>query len=220
MIFHPSRVRRLSRLVRYAALSGVAAVMASPALRPVAHNPSATLSVDTIEAVVLHPLVRPHFVCLEHPEGQLTALGDALGADCLVPDLAAGPSGRWPAFYRNDGRQNEDWYGWNVTVLAPFNSVVDSIHQNSTTNTPGILGRQRATVIIFRRADGVRVMYAHVQHLRVAVRDTVRAGQPVAAVGNNGPAWFPHTHVGAWKGDRPLQVRFDLRAMGRMRRSD
>jgi hypothetical protein len=170
--------------------------------------------------VVVHPIVRPHVLCLEHPEGQLPALGDALGSDCAVPDLATGPAGRWPAFFRGDGRANEDWYGWNVTLLAPFDGVVDSVHINPTTNRPGERGRGRASVIVFRRADGVRVVYAHVQNVRVQPDDTVAAGQPVARVGNNGHAWFPHTHVGAWKGSRPLQVRFDLRAMGALRRSD
>jgi murein DD-endopeptidase MepM/ murein hydrolase activator NlpD len=73
---------------------------------------------------------------------------------------------------------------------------------------------------VFRRADGVSVMYAHVQDVQVRPNDVVVAGQPVARVGNNGYAWFPHTHVGAWKGDRPLQVRFDLRAMAALRRSE
>ncbi|HVE79909.1 MAG TPA: M23 family metallopeptidase, partial [Gemmatimonadaceae bacterium] len=175
---------------------------------------------DSIEDVVLHPVVGPHVVCLEHPLGQLRSLGDALGADCLVPDLAAGPMGRWPVFYRGDGRRNEDWYGWGVAVLAPFDGVVDSVHVNGVTNRPGVLGTARASVIVFRRADGVRALYAHVRDIRVQKGDSVRAGKPVARVGNNGPAWFPHTHVGAWKGERPLQVRFDLRAMGRLRRSD
>jgi Peptidase family M23 len=179
-----------------------------------------TRSADAIADVVVYPIVRPHFVCLEHPEGQLTSLGDALGSDCLVPDLGSGPAGRWPVFYRGEGRRNEDWYGWKVTVLAPFAGVVDSVHVNPKTNRPGERGAERASVIVFRRADGVRVLYAHVQDIRVHPGDTVAAGQPVAKVGNNGVAWFPHTHVGAWKGDRPLQVRFDLRAMGRMRRSE
>ncbi len=169
--------------------------------------------------VVIHPVVGPHFLCLEHPLGQLRALGDALGSDCLVPELGAGPVAKWPAFYRREGRRNEDWYGWGIPVLAPFDGVVDSVHVNPTANRPGQQGRGRATIIVFQRADGVRVLYAHVQAVRVQPGDRVRAGQRVARVGNNGPAWFPHTHVGAWRGTTPLQVRFDLRAMGTMSRS-
>jgi hypothetical protein len=175
---------------------------------------------EPIGDVILHPVVRPHFVCLEHPEGQLRSPGDALGSDCLVTSVTSGPTGRWPAFYRGDGRRNEDWYGWNVNVLAPFKGSVDSVYTTLTTNRPGELGRERASGIVFRRADGVRVLYAHVQNIRVDPGETVSPGQPVAKVGNNGSAWFPHTHIGAWIDDCPLQIRFDLRAMGRLRRSD
>ena len=143
---------------------------------------------DSIRAVMLHPVVRQHFVCLEHPAAQLRYVGDALGADCLVIDPGTGPAGRWPAFYRGAGVRNADWYGWGQPVLAPFDGVVDSVHVNPVTNVPGTLGRARASVIVFRRADGVRVLYAHVQEIRVAPGDAVRAGQPVARVGNNGPA--------------------------------
>jgi hypothetical protein len=173
---------------------------------------------DSIRAVVLHPIVRQHFVCLEHPVGQLRYVGDALGADCLVIDRGAGPAGRWPAFYRGTGARNADWYGWGQSVLAPFDAVVDSVHVNPMTNVPGTLGRARASIIVFRRADDVRVLYAHVQAIRVSPGDAVRAGQPVARVGNNGPAVMPHTHVAAWRGAEPLQIRFDLRALGRLSR--
>ena len=175
---------------------------------------------EGVDDVVIHPVVRPHFVCLEHPAGQLPSLGDALGSDCLVPDLTAGPAHRWPSFYRGDGQKNQDWYGWGVTVLAPFDGVVDSVYINPLTNQPGQRGSERASVIVFHRPDGVRVLYAHVQRIEVHVGERVTAGQSVAQVGNNGAAWFPHIHIGAWKGDQPLQVRFDLRAMGRMRRSN
>jgi murein DD-endopeptidase MepM/ murein hydrolase activator NlpD len=167
--------------------------------------------------VLLHPIVRVHFVCLDHSSGQLKALGDALASDCVVLSLAGGPLGRWPVFYRNSGLKNEDWYGWRATVLAPFDGIVDSVHINITANEPGTLGRDRASVIVFRGADGTRVLYAHVQDIQVKPGDRVISGQPVAKVGNNGPAWFPHTHVGAWKANSPLQVRFDPIAMGKLR---
>ena len=35
----------------------------------------------------------------------------------------------------------------------------------------------------------------------------------------NGYSRFPHLHVGAWIGDSPLQIRFDLAAMGRQLRT-
>ncbi len=176
------------------------------------------MSPDSIGSVVIHPIVRQHFVCLEHPAGQLTYVGDALGADCLVIDPGSGPTGRFPSFHRASGARNADWYGWNQGVLAPFDGIVDSVHTNEDVNVPGNLGRARAGGIVFVRADGVRVLYAHVHAIAVAPRDVVRAGQPVARVGNNGPSVMPHTHVGAWRGREPLQIRFDLRASAKLSR--
>ena len=170
------------------------------------------------EAVVIHPIVHPHFTCVEHPAGQLTHLGDALASDCLVANIATGPAGRFPAFFRESGTRNEDWYGWREPVLAPFDGVVDSVFAPPAPNRPGQLGRVRAGVVVFSRADGVSVLYAHVQNITVRPGDHVQAGQAFAEVGNNGPAYFPHTHVGAWRGTEPLQIRFDLVAMGRMSR--
>jgi hypothetical protein len=176
------------------------------------------LPLDSIGSVVIYPVVRQYFVCLEHPVGQLNFVGDALGADCLILDLGGGPTGRFPSFYRGTGSRNSDWFGWNQRVLAPFDGVVDSVHTNEIVNSPGKLGRARAGGIVFRRADGVRVLYAHVHAISVSPGDAVRAGQRVARVGNNGPAVMPHTHVGAWRGQEPLQIRIDLRAAGKLSR--
>src|SRR5258706_716130 len=83
---------------------------------------------DSGSSVVLQPILKVHFSCLEHPAGQLKALGDALAVDCLVLALAGGPSARWPIFYKGDGVRNEDWYGWRAMVLAPFDGTVDSVY--------------------------------------------------------------------------------------------
>jgi murein DD-endopeptidase MepM/ murein hydrolase activator NlpD len=168
---------------------------------------------STLELVSLYPYTHRHFVCLEHPFGQLTSLGDALGSDCVIVGFGSGPRAKFPIFYRRSGAHNADWVGWRADVLAPVDGTIDSLNVNLVTNTPGALGKQRASVIVFRRSDGLRVLYAHVQDIIVKVGDSVRAGQRVARVGNNGPAYFPHTHIGAYKGGRPLQITFDLAAM-------
>jgi hypothetical protein len=196
--------------------AGVTLTCRLAAQRPSGSSAAAT-AVDT-GSVVIHPIVHPHFLCVEHPAGQLTRPGDALGSDCLVVELSGGSSGRFPVFFRGTGERNEEWYGWREPVLAPFDGVVDSVFAPPPANRPGHLARVRAGVLVFRRADGVRVLYAHVQDITVRAGETVHAGQPVARVGNNGPAYFPHTHVGAWGSSGPLQVRFDLVAMGAMSR--
>ena len=69
----------------------------------------------------------------------------------------------------------------------------------------------------------VQVAYVHVREVLVSEGETVRAGEPVARIGNNGSSFHPHVHIGAFRGEMmsedavPLQVRMDLEAMGRLR---
>lgn len=166
---------------------------------------------EVIETVTLHRIFNEYFSCGEHYNGELEYLGDALGTDCVIQSGLQGDTGFVTAF-RNDGARNEDWYGWNAEVLAPFDGTVVAVNVNPVVNQPGQLGRPPASIILFERADGVRVLFAHVQDLQVARGDTVRAGQVVARVGNNGYGRNPHIHIGAWKGETPYQIRWDLRS--------
>jgi hypothetical protein len=190
----------------------------------------------TINSIVIHPPLATPFTCSEHPLGSENHAGDALGADCLAYRSDGGPSGNFDRFYSGDGTHNEDWFGWNQPLLAPFDGVVRGILQNPVTNRPGTRGPDPANAILFQRLGApvdapVQVGYVHVQDIQVKVGDTVRAGQFVARIGNSGNAMFPHVHVGALRGDLvralsgelpdsvlvPMQVRFDLAAMGRLR---
>jgi hypothetical protein len=191
---------------------------------------------STIDAVVIHPPLATTFTCSEHPLGSEDHAGDALGSDCLAYRNDGGPSGNIMRFHTGDGTRNEDWFSWNEPLLAPFDGVVRLTFQNPVTNRPGARGPDPASAILFQRlgdpADApVQVAYVHVRDIQVKVGDTVRTGQVVARIGNNGNAMFPHVHVGAMRGDlarvlkgeipdkdvAPLQVRFDLAAMGRLR---
>ena len=166
---------------------------------------------EVIETVTIHRIFNEYFSCGDHYNGELEYLGDALGTDCVIQAGLEGDTGFVTAFC-NDGARNEDWYGWNAEVLAPFDGTVVAVNVNPVVNQPGHLGRPPASIILFERADGVRVLFAHVQDLQVARGDTVRAGQVVARVGNNGYGRNPHIHIGAWKGDAPYQIRWDLRS--------
>lgn len=171
---------------------------------------------DTIEAVTIHPVFRHACASVEHAEGELHHPGDALGRDCWVLRFVGG----WYRLYDGDGARNEDWYSWRAEILAPFDGVVESAHVNPVTNLPGRNLGGRASAITFRRADGVRVLYAHVDQIAVRPGEAVVAGQPVARVGNNGTSRCPHLHVGAWREGAPLQIRFDLRALGAIEAAD
>ena len=173
--------------------------------------------VDRIQVVELAPVFHQPFVCGEHPEGSLHYVGDALGRDCVVTGgLDPVTSDGFPKPFRGDGRRNADWFGFHAQVHAPFDGVVEGVHDNPVENVPGHPSKVLAGYIAFRRADGLQVTYAHTTRPTVKVGDHVRAGQVVALVGDNGHARMPHIHIGAWRGTTPFQIRWDLRAEGRV----
>jgi hypothetical protein len=191
---------------------------------------------SAIDVVEIHPPVARKIKCSEHPLGQEDHAGDALAQDCSVVRDNGGSRERFPSFYSDEGLRNEDWFSWNEPLLAPFDGVVRGIHLNPVTNEPGVRGRGMASVLMFERIHAgddrpIQVGYVHVQDVQVQIGDTVKVGEVVAHIGNNGISDYPHVHIGAVRGDlialmsgvgkpediEPLQIRFDLAAMGRLR---
>lgn len=181
-----------------------------------------------IGAALIHPPMAARFQCSEHPLGGVDHVADALGSDCVVFRREGGPNGDLNVQFRGDGARNEDWFSWREPVLAPFDGVVLVVHINPEITRPGQMGPGRSSAILFREGvaddpDAVQVAYVHVREVTVSVGDTVRAGEPVARIGNNGSSFNPHLHIGAFRGELysddavPLQVRMDLAAMGRLR---
>jgi len=166
-----------------------------------------------IETAFAHPPFDALYACTEHFAGQLSALGDALGTDCTVYKLVEVDGRAWPRAYRDQGQRNEDWYGWNESVLSPCDCTIAQTHENPQENEPGVLGKPPASYITLVRADGVNFLIAHVRSISVRQGERVKAGQPIRKVGNNGYGRNPHIHIGAWKRDTPLQIRFDQTEM-------
>lgn len=180
-----------------------------------------------IEAAVVHPPVAARYQCSEHALGAEDHVPDALGADCLVVRRTGGPDGNLNSFYTGDGTRNEDWHGWREPLLAPCDGVVAIVSLNPVTTQPGVFGPGRSSAMLFRCGpdddpDPVQVALIHVREVVVAEGDRVQAGDVVARIGNNGRSFNPHVHVGAFRGELfsddavPLQIRFDLAAMGRL----
>jgi len=174
-----------------------------------------------IHQVTLSPIYAQDFVCMEHYAGQIPYAGDALGTDCMIVGGVDGDSG-YVRPYRTDGRANADWYGYGANVLSPTDGVVAGVLSKDEVNTPGTMGRPPAAMVQIRRPDGIVVTLAHVAGIRVKRGDRVTAGEVLGVVGNNGFARAPHTHIGAWREAtaEPLQIRWDLQAMARLRTAD
>lgn len=168
---------------------------------------------EVIEVVLAHPPVDAFFACSEHWQGQLESLGDDLGKDCVVQRLVEEDGRMWTRDYATDGRTNEDWFGWNAQLLSPCACEVVRVHENPVQNEPGRLGTPPASFLILRRDDGVHFLLAHIQAPSVAKGDRLDYGDPVARIGNNGYGRSPHLHIGAWKDDKPLQIRWDQTRM-------
>lgn len=179
--------------------------------------------IEEIKAVVLYPVMNTTFTCAEHAEGELTNLGNAYGRDCMVirNDTTRLKGHRIPSLFKNNGLKNEDWFGWEVAVLAPCDGTVTSVHVNEMTNQPGRIPDRTelegASEIRFSCENGVQVVYAHIRNPNVESGQSVQSGQEVALIGNNAVSTAPHIHLGAWKDETPLQIRFDLRALGKIR---
>jgi hypothetical protein len=165
------------------------------------------------DVAVAHAPVDAFFSCTEHFAGQFSSVGDALGTDCLVMRLVAANGRTWVRAYENDGAKNEDWYGWHEHLLSPCDCKVVAVYVNPQDNVPGVIGDARASSITFMRSDGVEFLFGHIRSPSVKPGDSVSSGQPVSMIGNNGMARNPHVHVGAWKGSKPLQIRWDQSTM-------
>jgi Peptidase family M23 len=175
-----------------------------------------TVSAAEISAVLAQPVFDQVYSCTEHWQGNLKGLGDELGTDCSIQELVPINGRMWLRAYRGNGRKNSDWYGWGKNVLSPCTCEVTKINGNPGVNQPGITGKPPASFLVLKREDGVFFLLAHVAKVRVKLGDQLQSGQVIAQVGNNGYARQPHIHIGAWRGEEPLQIRFDQASMGKL----
>lgn len=166
------------------------------------------------ERVKIYPIFNRAMSYLEHFAGNLSSLGDSLGRDCCVEAFDIFATDRTLSKYKNDGSKNEDWYTFGAEVLAPISGTVTNVYINPVTNTPGSFEPSKASSITIAREDGVNVILAHIQNPLIKEGQEVKEGEVIAYGGNNGSSRSPHVHIGAWKGDEPLQIEFDLYKMG------
>lgn len=163
---------------------------------------------DTLtKTVLIHPVLED-WRSSEHEYKPNLHLGDQLGRDFSAGKIDEDGIVRR---YKNNGKVNEDWFAWRKDVKAPFDAKVSRVEHPDTTNKPGVMNREaQPGLIFFKKENGLTVVYVHAREINVEEGDRVQAGEVVAKVGNNGNSRNPHIHVGAWKGETPLQIQVDL----------
>jgi biotin carboxyl carrier protein len=170
---------------------------------------------DTLlKSVAIHPPVetgdREFIVSREHMYKSHLRLGDQLGRDFVVTKVSDNGS---MEMHTNEGKSNDDYFGWQNNVLAPFYGTVTTVNHPKKTNKPGVMDREsKPGKITIKNENDVVAIYVHVREISVAKGDTVSPGDVIAKVGNNGISRGPHVHIGAWKNDIPLQIQVDLYA--------
>lgn len=175
---------------------------------------SAAESDSAAQTVLIHPVIETGtgelIFSREHTYKKQLQLGDQLARDFVV---AGATKDGILKFFENNGKQNKDYLSWRKNVLAPVAGTVQEVTHPDTTNKPGVMNRKAEPgVIQIRTKNGASVTVVHVREIEVEEGQQVQAGEVIAKVGNNGNSTGPHIHVGAWKGDTPLQIQVDLYA--------
>lgn len=120
----------------------------------------------------------------------------------------------------------EDAFGWSAPVLAPLDGQVVASHDGepdrrrlfpvidapATFLRPlfhrGRLEKVAGNHLVVSTAAGF-ILVAHLREGSLTVRegDEVRAGQPLASVGNSGNSMGPHLHIQVMEGPDPFTDR-------------
>jgi hypothetical protein len=106
--------------------------------------------------------------------------------------------------FDGDGKRVEQYYGFGEDVLAVADGTVVSIHDGMPDQTPFVFMVPKSKSdyggnnLILEIAPNVFAWYAHLRQgsLTVKVGDVVKAGAPIAKLGNTGPSEGPHLHLG------------------------
>jgi len=111
--------------------------------------------------------------------------------------------------YDGDGSKNEQHYAFGEDVFAVADGTVVSIQDGKPETTPNVAMIPETkedyggNLVILEIAPNVFALdgHLHTGSLTVKVGDVVKAGAPLAKIGNTGPSLGPHLHFGLY--DKP-----------------
>jgi hypothetical protein len=114
----------------------------------------------------------------------------------------------------------EDYYIFNDTVFSPCSGRIINVRNDNPDNTPPVRKRGPSNLnAVVIDADSFYVFIGHLKKGSVLVTEEqeVKAGQPIAQVGNSGFSLEPHLHIQVhrktgserWYRGEPLYINFD-----------
>lgn len=117
--------------------------------------------------------------------------------------------------FDGDGKRVEQYYSFGEDVLAVADGTVVSIHDGMPDQTPFVFMVPKSKSdyggnnLMLEIAPNVFAWYAHLRQgsLTVKVGDAVKAGAPIAKLGNTGPSEGPHLHLGLLDKPDPIAGR-------------
>jgi hypothetical protein len=106
--------------------------------------------------------------------------------------------------FDDDGKRVKQYYGFGEDVLAVADGAVVSVHDGVPDQTPFVFMVPKSKSdyggnnVMLEIAPNVFAWYAHLREgsLAVKVGEAVKAGAPIAKLGNTGPSEGPHLHLG------------------------
>jgi hypothetical protein len=117
--------------------------------------------------------------------------------------------------FDGDGKRAEQYYGFGEDVLAVADGTVVYTHDGMPDETPSVLMVPKSKSdyggnnVMLEITPNVFAWYAHLRwgSLTVKVGDAVKAGTPIAKLGNSGPSEGPHLHFGLLNKPDPIAGR-------------
>lgn len=155
--------------------------------------------------IYISPPTRTLFNISYHAPNQLWALGDKDGIDYRVANIV---NDQYRIFI-NDGLRNEDWFGFGLDVYAPISGVVRKVKNPSGVNPIGKMNVATVGFIEIESNDGSFLVLAHLDGIVASAGQTVRVGDRIGKLSNNGYSRNPHIHIGAYRDGRSLLIEFD-----------
>jgi hypothetical protein len=150
---------------------------------------------------------------VNHRSTMLAANGTYVAPEIFAVDYIRLVNGR---FYRGDGTQNSDWFGYGAPIHAVASGRVVSAVNDRPDVRPflGLADNPTVTKPSQFGGNGVVVkirpgQFAHYYHLQpdsvlVKVGQRVRTGQKLGLFGNSGNTQGAHLHFGLTDGPHPL----------------